>query len=224
MNTTTTLLLIACLAVAVSASCNVSANSADQFNGDCPASSPFCTRTTPFGVVPVVFACVNCRTNCDCGMSEYCSHDPNLGYGTCQTFVPACDDAGCECRQLTPAAILDDAYDIKWKCAALVDTPAGKVIDYLGACVNGKCSITSSFDFNSSSTTPSSQGCNPEDGIETPRRPTPSGNFVATDGLNWAPSVYYSSPDLVWLAIFFVMIVISMTLQIVNTVLQVKKS
>jgi len=68
------------------------------------AAKPYCVNVAAPGN-PASPQCVECVSNCDCGLDQYCSSDPSKGVGTCQDFVPQCEAAGCQCRQLSAAQL-----------------------------------------------------------------------------------------------------------------------
>jgi len=188
------------------------------------STKPYCRNTgAPTDVTPT-YTCVACKSHCDCGLSEYCSTDPSLGVGTCQSFTPTCDAQGCQCRQLTQSQLESSAFPDNTKCGVVwTYVNAGVTVyvaDVVGACIDGDCHICSSSNSNSP---PILGTCNFLTGTQGYKACSDGGNFMSAYAIQWAPSNYQQNVDGVWFAIFFVFFVISIGIQIGHCCVQMRK-
>jgi len=187
---------------------------ASGFNTECSdKKKPFCIRTdqNPFSAAPT-YECVECLTNCDCKMNEFCSQA--LGsIGTCTKFSLN----GKSCFGLTDSQLLNETYPSNWKCAMFYNDFNGTTrINQKGVCVEGKCRYCA-WDY---STTSGLSDCGTSDGVGSERICVYPGTQVALQGVEWVPAIYYENPRNVWWAIFFCLLMIVMGMQIFNLYLK----
>eukprot|EP01113_Clastostelium_recurvatum_P037406 TRINITY_DN5463_c0_g1_i1.p1 TRINITY_DN5463_c0_g1~~TRINITY_DN5463_c0_g1_i1.p1 ORF type:complete len:210 (+),score=32.16 TRINITY_DN5463_c0_g1_i1:195-824(+) len=187
------LLLSACFISVAFAACNPTLF--PVFDSSCDAKTPFCrnTNTTAFPV----FNCVACRTNCDCDQNEYCSIDRwSNTVGTCQKI----DLSGKACFPMSSLQLVNSTIPSEGKCAVLVtDSQSNLQAVWTGVCMQGKCRAC---DYSAAAQTCGAESMGP------PRVCVFPGEYNTPHSRFWSGGAYYEDPIRVWLAIFFIFILI----------------
>jgi len=175
---------------------NCTAARVGGYDETCPDDTPFCVY-----IELNIYQCRACRTDCDCSVNEYCSNQsPLLGeIGFCKKFYKA----GAKCFPMSTALLTDTTINDKLKCAIVVANDDGDLeVEYDAYCIQGRCRMC---DATNAGTT-----CSGEYMGDTRTCVFP-GYFSTIHSQNWAPGKYYEEPVRVWLAICFVLILISMS-------------
>jgi len=155
------------------------------------------------------YECVQCLTNCDCKENQYCSQATGT-IGQCKKFEKSGDDCyPYNDNQLRNASFPDDL-----KCAYTFQLPVSGLlaIDQRGACVGFKCHSCSAYSGGGL------DSCDNGDGIEGERVCAPPGTQTRLHTAYWTPGVYYLFVNNVWWAIFFCLLIITITMQIMTCI------
>ncbi|KAF2075311.1 hypothetical protein CYY_003388 [Polysphondylium violaceum] len=187
-----TLALIASVAIAYPQLC--------RYQGDC-SGKLYCNQGF----------CTECQNDLDCKLNEFCSTnsiDRNV-WGTCVKF----NIDGKDCIYYEGRDLRNETISDTYKCAVTYrkfDNDVGRrdVIDKQGACVGGKCRICN----YAASTDSDYQG----EGRNAPRKCVFPGKYATSHSASWSSGEYYQEPTHVWLAIFFVFILIMTTVQVLG--------
>jgi len=174
---------------------NCTAARSGGYDNTCPTDAPFCQYITG-----TIWQCRECRTDCDCSVNSYCSNEsPLVGeIGFCRKFYKA----GAECFPMSAALLTDSTIDDKLKCAIIVPDDQGDLeVEYDGYCIQGRCRMCDA--------TNTGVTCYGEY-MGGPRTCVFPGYFGTIHSQNWEPGKYYEEPVRVWLAICFVLILISL--------------
>jgi len=153
---------------------------------------------------PATYECVECISNCDCGLNDYCSSQPGQ-VGTCQSFSPA----GSSCVPLTQQQLIDSDYPSDWKCAVVYSSNQVFQLDQAGACIEKTCQYCDYLSFSAGF-----QSCAPGEGTAGEKYCQYPGKLVRGHTYYWTEGIYHEIPDFVWWAIFFPFVVIIMGIQI----------
>jgi len=165
-------------------------------------------------ILTPTFECTQCISNCDCKFNQYCSSAPGQ-VGVCKKF----DKVGDDCFPYDITKLQDESFPESQKCATFFRTPSGQLaVDQLGACVAFKCRICSAWSGGGIG------NCGDDDGVEEGRVCLPGEKQASYHDIYWVPAVQYFFPNLIWWAIFFVLLVITVGLQIFTIVALKKKS
>jgi hypothetical protein len=166
----------------------------------------YCRNVLAGTLDPPQYQCVQCLTNCDCKMNQYCSSAPGQ-IGQCKKFDKYGDDCfGYQNNQLTNRSFPEDL-----KCAMLYELPTGGLaVDQRGVCINQKCRYCSMFSGGGLA------NCADTSGIEDQRRCWYPGKQGPSHSAYWRPEIYYLLPTQVWWAIFFCLLIITFMMQIIS--------
>jgi len=188
--------------------CDVSTY-ASGLNPDCnDKGKPFCIRTdqNPFTITPV-YECVECLTNCDCKLNQFCSKAPGE-LGICKKF----DHNGKYCRDLSDQQLLNTSYPSDWKCVMFYNDFNGtQRINQKGACFEQKCRYCAYSGGNNGISS-----CSSTSGIKQARVCIYPGKQASRYGLQWQPPIYYQNPRNVWWAVFFCLLIIIFVIEIIT--------
>jgi len=168
-------------------------------NSQCPADQPYCvfitTNTTE---------CRECKSNCDCDYNKYCSVNPET-IGTCLDFTPY----GITCYPYSAQQLTNANFSDTYKCAVLYTDANNTIfIDQQGVCAIQTCRYCDYQNGNGGLGT-----CNPTSGNKLERSCVYPGTLVNTHSMPWNAQQYYSTPENVWWAIFFVLFIVFIGVQ-----------
>ena len=183
-----------------SAGCDVEPEYIFGFSSACTETRfPYCMPLNP-GADD--YHCAECRSNCDCGINEFCSLSTTTHYGSCIPFAPK---QGTPCKPLG-SQITDLTFDEEDKCAAVFPDSNSQGVDYYGSCIGGTCYFCS----------PGATTCSGGGMVKEPTRCAYPGTEVYSHSYNWAGGPFYENPQAVWLAIFFPFLFIILALQCIS--------
>jgi len=180
---------------------------------DCTSlSKPYCMPQNNDPNNPL-FACAQCKNDCDCPIGEYCSQDTwDSKAGTCVSFQAD----GNDCIPMTTNLMKDATIQDTYKCADVIrkggqvvwlDGPTDGSGNLLATCINGKCRAC--MPFNTAPDQPNNVYCT--SGMNQARVCAIPGSFTSAIGPAWNVGQYYENPTWVWLAIYFPFFIIGLT-------------
>jgi len=216
MKATTILSLVVVVVCTIQAVYATSCIVQGGYDSTCPKTQPYCMATQKNIGDVVSLNCVECVSDCDCKLNEYCGKSAYMGtLGTCQKF----SKAGKDCLPMSMANYYDVTVPDDVKCAMVVDADplsyiSGstdiKTIDFQGVCIEQKCRMCQSV---SGLYAPAS--CNGEN-LQSDRTCVFPGTYATVHSAPWASGEYFETPVNVWLAIFFTFGMISFFMSILT--------
>jgi len=171
------------------------------FNPTCTnTNSPYCVQTFSN---PVMYQCVQCISNCDCGVNQFCSN--TLGkIGTCTDF----SKAGSSCRPLTNGEITNINYPDQWKCAITYTDNANNLqIDQAGVCIQGTCQYCDPRGNAGLS------NCGVANGLQGERTCVYPGFLYSNHYAPWLLGSYFENTTAVWWAVIFFFFLVLLVVQ-----------
>jgi len=193
-------------------------NNSNTFDGACTSSSaPYCLETETGGFInpTITYQCVQCLSNCDCGLNSYCSSNPDT-LGKCTKF----DRYGDSCLPFDDNHLTNSNFTDKLKCAMLYQAEDGSLqIDQHGVCISGKCRYCSSYGNGGGLSS-----CSATDGTKEPRVCAYPGKQVSVHTSPWYPSIYWETPGNVWWGVMFVFYMILFFMQSATLFIKHRKS
>jgi len=186
----------------------------NAFNPACTDKKlPYCRLTDSTDPANLVYSCVACKSNCDCGLSSFCSVKPTQ-VGKCIHF----SKTGQDCRPLSQTQLLDRTYPDSWKCAYVyIDAVTNStVIDQAGVCVGQTCKQCDYI-----KKTGGLRECGVADGLDATRTCIYPGNLHDPHTAVWNSKVYYENPVAVWQGVYYPFFMIIFAVQIAMLVIQV---